>query len=135
MTIAELRRSHNLRHHIAADVVAHLKTFEDDLARVLASGARLVGFLPGARSQADLSAVVGQEAIGHFVSSLGLISEAMTRAVDGHRSLDRTRQHFRIDIMLGGDKDVLPGLRRDEDAGGEVASLVDGGHSDDDRLA
>ncbi|GAD58262.1 hypothetical protein [Brevundimonas abyssalis] len=109
MSVAQLRRSHNRRHEIADEIVAHLTTFECDLGRALESGSRLVGFLPGARTDADLSATVGQDAIGHFVISLGLISKAMESAVDGHHSLDKTRQHFRIDVSAGGDKDIIPG--------------------------
>lgn len=124
MSIAELRRSHNRRHELAGEVVDHLTTFEADLGRVLASGSRLIGLLPDARVQADLSAVVGQDAIGHFVCSLGLISQAMDRAVEGHRSLDQTRQHFRIQVTAGGDKDVLPALR------GEGAEVETGRSAD-----
>lgn len=117
MSIAQLRRSHNRRHEVAEEIVQHLAIYESDLARVLASGSRLVGFLPDARFRADLSAVVGQDAIGHFVSSIGLISQAMEQAVEGHRSLDATRQSFRIQVRAGGDKDILPALR------GEAADL------------
>ncbi len=120
MSIAQLRRSHNRRHEVAEEVVQHLAIYESDLARVLASGSRLVGLLPDARFRADLSAVVGQDAIGHFVSSIGLISQAMDQAVEGHRSLDATRQHFRIHVRAGGDKDILPALRR-EAAGSELS--------------
>lgn len=111
MSIAELRRSHNRRHEIAGEIVSHLSTFEGDLARALASGSRLVGFLPEARSEADVSAVVGHDAISHFVTSIGLISQAMGSAVDGHNSLEQARRHFRVDVTSGGDKDQIPPLR------------------------
>lgn len=109
MSVAQLRRSHSRRHEIAGEIVDHLTAFESDLGRALTSGSRLVGFLPDARSDADLSATVGQEAIGHFVICLGLISKAMESAVEGHQSLDKTRQSFRIDVTAGGDKDIIPG--------------------------
>ncbi|PZU44060.1 MAG: hypothetical protein DI568_16405 [Sphingomonas sp.] len=108
MSIAQLRRSHNRRHEVAAEIADHLNTFEGDLARALASGSKLVGFLPGARADAAVSAVVGQDAIHHFVSSLRLISKAMDRAVDGHQSLDQTRQRLRVPIQAGGDKVPIP---------------------------
>lgn len=112
MSIAELRRSHNRRHEIAGELVDHLSAFETALGLALTSGSRLVGFLPDARTQADISAVVGQDAIGHFVSSLGLLSKAMESAVEGHHSLDRTRQRFRVEIRAGGDKDIIPAIIR-----------------------
>lgn len=108
MSIAQLRQSHNRRHEVAREVVQHLEEFEGDLARVLASGSRLVGYLPVARTEATLSPVVGQDAIGHFVSSLGLISEAMRAASAGHISLGETGDRFRIAVRAGGDKDVMP---------------------------
>jgi len=122
MKIAQLRRSHNRRHELAQEVVEHLDQFETDLGRALASGSRLVGFLPGARAEATLSPVVGQQAIGHFVSSLGLISEAMEAVVAGHLSLGETGERFRVNIQAGGDKDIMPALKPkgQNDAGAEV---------------
>jgi hypothetical protein len=108
MSIAQLRHSHNRRHEIAQEVIQHLEEFEGDLARVLSSGSRLVGYLPVARTEATLSPVVGQDAIGYFVSSLGLISEAMRAATAGHVSLGETGDRFRIAVQAGGDKDVMP---------------------------
>jgi hypothetical protein len=102
MKIAQLRRSHNRRHELAQEVVEHLDQFETDLGRALASGSRLVGFLPGARAEATLSPVVGQQAIGHFVSSLGLISEAMEAVVAGHLSLGETGERFGSSNRLAG---------------------------------
>jgi len=110
MSIAALRRSHNRRHEVAGEIATHLTAFEADLAKALASGSRLVGFLPAARTQADVSPVVGHDALSHFVSSLGLISQAMGAAVAGHNRLEATRQFYRIDVTAGGDKDPIPPL-------------------------
>ncbi|MCM8732403.1 hypothetical protein ACFO8O_15675 [Hephaestia sp. GCM10023244] len=138
MSITHLRRAHNRRHHVAGAIVEHLTAFESDLGRALASGSRLIGFLPDARTQADVSAVVGQEAISHFVTSLGLISDAMAQVVDGHHSLDRTRQFFGIPLEAGGDKDTIPSLRgeaRAKEGGSLQPAVVDGRPLNVDRMA
>lgn len=111
MSISQLRRYHNRRHELAQEVVEHLDAFEADLGRALASGSRLVSFLPGARAEATLSAVVGQDAIGHFVSSLGMISQAMEASAAGHLSLGETGERLRIGVRAGGDKDIMPAVK------------------------
>jgi len=75
------------------------------------------GLLIGARAEATLSPMVGQQAIGHFVSSLGLISEAMEAVVAGHVSLSETGELLRVNIQAGGDKDIMPALKPRDRAG------------------
>lgn len=111
MSVAQLRTLVNRRHQIAGDVAAHLSEFEADLARTLSSGSRLIGLLPTVRSDASLSPVVGQAAIGHFVAALTSINEAMERTNEGHHSLEATRVRFRIPIVAAGDKDEIPPIR------------------------
>jgi len=108
MSFMEQRRSQIARHEVASEIHHHLQTFETDLGRALASGSRLVGLLPDARTRASLSAVVGQDAISHFVASIALISQAMEQAVGGHQRLDETRRDLRIPEIAGGDKIPLP---------------------------
>jgi len=108
MSFMEQRRSQIARHEVAGEIHHHLQAFETDLGRALASGSRLVGLLPDARTRANLSGVVGQDAISHFVASIALISQAMEQAVGGHRRLDETRRDLRIPEIAGGDKIPLP---------------------------
>lgn len=124
MNFVTLRQNQMKRQELAGEVVTQLVTFEEDLGRALASGSRLIGYLPAARSQANISAVVGQDAISHFVASLGLISQAMGAVVDGHHSLDEVRCTLRIPEVAGGDKDVLPSVNLVEDQGAGVLTTT-----------
>lgn len=108
MSVSQLRHTHNRRHEIAGEIVDQLATFEADLDRVMTSGARLVGLLPQARVEADLSRGVGQDAIGRFSASIARIGEAMEAAADGHRNLETLRRQFRIAVTAGGDKGDHP---------------------------
>lgn len=104
MSFVEMRQKQIRRRALAGEVVTHLATFERDLSRALSSGSRLVGFLPEARTEAQLSDVVGQEAIREFLASISLISQAMEQAGDDHRQLDVIRRDLRIPESGGGDK-------------------------------
>ncbi|QKR99742.1 hypothetical protein F9288_08890 [Sphingomonas sp. CL5.1] len=104
MTFVEKRQAQIQRHHLAGEVKAHLTTFERDLGRALASGSKLLGFLPEAREQASVSETVGQQAIGRLVASIAFVSQAMEQAAGGHVELDGIRRDLRIPETAGGDK-------------------------------
>lgn len=108
MSFIELRRNQIERHRLAEEITGLLNVFEQDLGRALASGSSLLGFLPMARSTANVSATIGQGAIDQFVTSLGLISQAMGCAIEGHYRLDEARRTLRIPPLAGGDKDTIP---------------------------
>lgn len=110
MSFMELRKGQLQRREAAAEIFASLEAFEKDLGRALASGSQLVGQLPLARARANISVVVGQEAIDRFVAAIGHINQAMSAAVEGHHHLDQTRRAMRLPELAGGDKDVIPAL-------------------------
>ena len=108
MGFAQLRKIVRQRDKAAADIVAGMTDFENDLARALASGARLTAILPMARLEADVSAVVGQDAINDIVGSIGLLAQAMDRTVDGHNRLAELARRFHVPITSVGDKGEIP---------------------------
>lgn len=108
MSFMEKRRTQLERHEIVSEIVVQLKAFETDLGRALSSGSQLVGLLPAARARANVSDVVGQDVISHFIAALGHIDQAMARAVSGHLRLDDIRRDLRIPETAGGDKIPLP---------------------------
>jgi hypothetical protein len=110
MSFMEMRQSQLHRRAVAEEIFADLKAFELDLGRALASGSQLVGQLPLARAKTNISAIVGQDVISHFVIALGYISQAMDAAVEGHRHLDQTRRAMRLPEIGGGDKDIIPAV-------------------------
>lgn len=110
MRFMELRKDQMERRKAAAEISASLEEFEKDLGQTLASGSSLVAQLPLARARANISVVVGQEAIDRFVTALGHINQAMSAAVEGHHHLEQTRRAMRLPELAGGDKDVIPAL-------------------------
>lgn len=108
MSFMEMRQDQLRRREAAADIFVRLEAFEQDLGRTLASGSCLLGQLPLARVKANVSPVIGHDAIDHFVEALGYISQALGAAVEGHHSLEQTRRAMRLPEMAGGDKDIIP---------------------------
>lgn len=108
MSFMEMRQDQLRRREAAAEIFISLAAFEKDLGRTLASGSHLVGQLPLARVKANVSPVIGHDAIDHFVEALGHISQALGAAVEGHHSLEQTRRAMRLPEMAGGDKDIIP---------------------------
>lgn len=116
MGIAQLRKVVRQRDKAAADILAGMTEFENDLARALASGGRLTAILPMARLEAEVSAVVGQDAISHIVGSVGLLAQAMDRTVDGHNRLAELARRFHVPITSVGDKGSIPVVQVADDA-------------------
>lgn len=112
MSFMELRHDQLRRREAAAEIFTSLDAFEKDLGRTLASGSHLVGQLPLARARANVSAVIGHDAIDHFVMALGHISQALGATVEGHHVLDETRRAMRLPELAGGDKDIIPSVAR-----------------------
>ena len=48
----------------------------------------------------------------------------MESTVAGHHSLDQTRQHFRIQIKAGGDKDAIPSVAHGGAGEGASAAIT-----------
>jgi len=112
MTFTQMRQTQICRRETAAEIFASLDAFEKDLGRTLASGSQLVGQLPLARVRANVSSIIGQDAIDRFVAALGHINQAMGAAVEGHCHLEATRQAMKIPELGGGDKDIIPAVTR-----------------------
>ncbi len=110
MSFMEKRQDQLRRREAAAEIFISLDASEKDLGRTLASGSHLVGQLPLARVKANISPVIGHDAIDHFVMALGHITQALGAAVEGHHSLEETRRAMRLPEMAGGDKDIIPSV-------------------------
>ncbi|MBJ7442238.1 MAG: hypothetical protein JHD35_24910 [Sphingopyxis sp.] len=110
MSFMEMRQDQLRRREAAAEIFVSLDAFEKDLGRTLASGSHLVGQLHLARVKANVSPVIGHDAIDHFVMALGHITQALGAAVEGHHSLEETRRAMRLPEMAGGDKDIIPSV-------------------------
>lgn len=110
MSFMEMRQDQLRRREAAAEIFISLDAFEKDLGRTLASGSQLVGQLPLARVKANVSPVIGHDAIDHFVMALGHITQALGATVEGHHSLEETRRAMRLPEMAGGDKDIIPSV-------------------------
>ena len=125
MSFMEKRQDQLRRREAAAEILISLDAFEKDLGRTLASGSQLVGQLPLARAKANVSPVVGHDAIDHFIMALGHISQALGATVEGHHSLEATRRAMRLPEMAGGDKDIIPSAAK------PAGQLVVDGHMAD----
>lgn len=83
-------------HQIAHDVARKLLAAEEAIDAALAKTAELVGFVPIARQQANVSCSVGQDAIEHLVRSISMLSEARKSIVYGHDALADTHTAARL---------------------------------------
>ena len=105
----------------AAEELANtLRAFEQAIDDSFALGGRLAALLPAARSEARLSAVVGQGVFDRVCQALTAMGEARGHAVAGHRLLDKINQQVGY-VVAYGDEQPKPG---DDNYGRASASIV-----------
>jgi hypothetical protein len=75
------------RREVASKVAEHLFATETAIDAALAQAAAFVGFMPAARQDAQLSAVVGQPALDHAISAIAALNEARRQMVSAHHAL------------------------------------------------
>ncbi len=88
----------------ARSVATHLFALEDAIDTALMRAGELTSSIPAARNQANLSAVVGQDAFAEVAASLSRLVEARKHIVDAHNHLADTRDQMGLrKIMAVGD--------------------------------
>ncbi len=103
---------HLERMQIARNVAEHLFATEEAIDQAIARAASLIGYMPVARSEARLSASVGQPAIEKIIASLETLSAARRQMIEAHKALVDASGQARVPaVNFGGfvDKSLATG--------------------------
>ncbi len=111
------------RQAIGEALSARLFAAETAIDRALVETATLAALLPTARSEAQLSAVVGQEAFNGAAASIGALARARAHLVDTHRTLAALARKLGLDTLAIGPLDK-PDDRPPIGAGGHGAGIA-----------
>ena len=84
---------------------ARLHAAETAIDAALTETALLAAMLPAARSQAYLSAVVGQKAFDGAAASISALAQARSHMVDTHRTLAALARRLSLDTLAVGPLD------------------------------
>jgi hypothetical protein len=98
----------NKRKEAAMKVAHSLWAAEDALDAALARAAELSGALVSARVDANLSAIVAQDAFEGAASALATITRARGELVETHRRLTEAKIQIGLRTMAVGDGDSKP---------------------------
>ena len=104
-----------LRQAVAQQVAAQLFAAENAIDAALAHAAELTTALPRARTEAQLSATVGQAALDRTAASLAALVEARRCIVEAHEQLDTVRGQIglrEVDFGDNGKPNVATGDAR-----------------------
>jgi hypothetical protein len=99
-----------LRQAVAQQVADRLFALENSIDAALAQAAELTAALPKARSEARLSAMVGQAALDRTAASLAALVEARRCIVDAHAQLDAVRGEIGLREVNVGDAGPKPSI-------------------------
>lgn len=98
---------------IARKVANQLFALENTVEQALASAAGFVAGLPEARTQAKLSAVVGQDVFDSAIAMIASLNEARRHMVEMHMRLDETKDQLGLrQVAFGGLMDKPLSSRR-----------------------
>ncbi|HEX9933023.1 MAG TPA: hypothetical protein VGB08_09300 [Allosphingosinicella sp.] len=92
------------RKNAAMKVAQSLFAAEEAIDAALARVAELNATLATARSEADLSAVVGQDAFEVAASTFAALARARTDIVETHKRLDQTKVRIGLRTLATGDQ-------------------------------
>jgi len=100
---------------LAADAVAKaLFDAEKAIDAAIASTANLAGLMPVSRQHANLSVLVGQDALMSAIETMQALGHARGNIVETHRHLSLTQRDIGLSAVTlfggGGDKPPTPGL-------------------------
>lgn len=112
------------RRNAAQNLAERLFAAEQALDTAICKTADLIGYMPIARMNANLSAVVGQDAISEAAETLSAMVGARGRLVATHNRLAETRDQIGLQAMAMGSGDMKPPLvarERDE----KIMNIVD----------
>lgn len=93
----------NQRMAAARMVAAKLKTLEEAIDDAMIGAAELTASIPAARRHANLSPVVGQDALAASTEVIAALQEARTRLVAAHRELAQLRDDIGLTPKMTGD--------------------------------
>lgn len=102
------------RRAAAENVAERLFATEQAIDDAITKMADLIGYLPIARANARLSAVVGQDAISQAAESLNAMVEARRSLVATHNRLAETRDQIGLQALAMGSGDMKPPLQAEE---------------------
>lgn len=112
------------RRNAAEDLAQRLFATEKAVDEAVCKMADLVGYMPVARMNANLSAVVGQDAISQAAETLSILVGARGRLVATHNRLAETRDQIGLQAMAMGSTDMKPpALARAKDE--NIVNMVD----------
>ena len=101
-----LRQRRNAAMNLASKLFATERAVDEAICRM----ADLAGYMPVARVDANLSAVVGQEAISQAAETLSALVGARGQLVATHNRLAETRDQIGLQAMAMGSDDSKPPL-------------------------
>lgn len=93
------------RETIGETLAARLYAAESAVDAALAEAAALAALLPGARSQAMLSATIGQKAFDGAAASITALTAARSHLVDTHNTLAALARKLGLDALAIGPVD------------------------------
>tara|TARA_R110000824_G_scaffold353214_4_gene540330 strand:- start:1776 stop:2135 length:360 start_codon:yes stop_codon:yes gene_type:complete len=112
------------RRNAAENLARRLFATEQAVDEAICKMADLTGYMPKARADANLSAVVGQDAISHAAETLSALIGARGQLVATHNRLAETRDQIGLQAMAMGSGDMKPPmLQNQEDE--KIVTLVD----------
>jgi hypothetical protein len=104
------------RRQAAEKVAAHLFAVEDGVDNAIARAAQFTSAMIEARSEAKLSAVVGQAELALAARATALMVEARQLIIDAHKQLAQTRVDVGLREIAFGDSSECPKLAELGDA-------------------
>ena len=114
------------RREAAEKIAAGLFALEKAIDLALTRSAELNAIMPAARTEANLSAVVGQEAFDGAVDTFAALARARRHIVETHQRLDATKTQVGLRTVAIGDGTEKPPMPTGIPAG---FSVVEGGDS------
>lgn len=112
------------RRNAAQNLATRLFATEQAIDEAISKMADLAGYMPVARANANLSAVVGHEAMSQAAETLSALVGARGQLVATHNRLAETRDQIGLQAMAMGSADMKPparGHKKDEN----IVSLID----------
>jgi hypothetical protein len=91
-----------LRQAVAQKVADRLFAVESAIDIALTRAAELSAAMPVARTEAQLPAMIGQDAFAGAAQTITALVEARRRIVETHQSLDEARVHMGLREVAGG---------------------------------
>ncbi len=97
----------------AIELKRRLLETETAIDDAISKMADLTGYMPIARETANLSAIVGQDAIAQAVTTLSALIDARGKIVETHHRLAEARDSIGLREMAMGDGNIKPPMARE----------------------